>query len=383
MESEQVKRHYTGLKYNIKIIIKGRLLNSQQSLSFNYLYMTKLETGKDDIMQSSYELVKKAIEFDGPERIPYNFDENRTPEIDKKYGEDFIWVFVDQAPDFEPELTGQNELGVISRAQNEKVMGLPKEHPLADWRELETYQLPDYTLQERYINMEERIKKNSDDKYVLGMFPHCLFQVMLELLGFENLMVSVMDKKEMVLKLRDMLVESCIAVINEMANRGVNGIIAIEDLGLQDRLMISPKKWREIFKPGYARIIQAAHNRGLHIFSHSCGYIIDIIEDFIEVGLDVIQIDQQDNMGIDNLSERYGGKICFFCPVDIQTTLRVPENEQEVEEKAKKLIEAFGSYNGGFMAKTYPQPESIDIPERNVEVMCKTFKAYGKYPLEL
>lgn len=162
---------------------------------------------------------------------------------------------------------------------------------------------------------------------------------------------------------------------------GVDGIIAIEDLGVQDRLIINPNMWRSIFKPRMAKIIEAAHQRGLHVISHTCGYILEIIEDMIEIGLDVIQIDLQDNMGIEKLAERYAGRICFFCPVDIQTTLPYDDFEK-IEGKAKHLIEAFGSNNGGFMAKTYPQPEAINIPEKNNQCMCDAFKKYGKYSLE-
>jgi len=332
-------------------------------------------------MHSSYEIVRRAIEFDGPERVPYNFDENRTPVIETKYGDDFIWVFVDPDPCFVPRVSGENELGVVSKTLDERVAGIPKQHPLDDWGKLKDYKLPDYTLPERYKNIERQIAENPD-KYVLGMFPHFLFQVLPELLGFEQFTISVLAERKNLERLLDMLTESCIKIVHCMAARGVHGIIAIDDMGVQDRLIISPKHWREIIKPRYARVIQVAHERGIHIFSHICGFILDIIEDLIEVGLDVIQIDQQDNMGVDELARRYGGRICFFCPVDIQTTLIKP-NLPAVEEKARHLLRAFGRYNGGFMAKTYPQPEAISIPEENTAYMCEVFKKYGKYPLDL
>lgn len=100
--------------------------------------------------------------------------------------------------------------------------------------------------------------------------------------------------------------------------------------------------------------------------------ILDLIEDFIEIGVDVVQIDQQDNMGIEELSKRYKGRICFFCPVDIQSTLATGSFD-DIEAKAKQLINAFNTEKGGFMAKTYPQPESINIPEVNTELMCDVF----------
>jgi hypothetical protein len=44
-------------------------------------------------MLSSKDLVKRAIGFRSPKRVPYNFDSNRTPVIDERYGDDFAWVF--------------------------------------------------------------------------------------------------------------------------------------------------------------------------------------------------------------------------------------------------------------------------------------------------
>ncbi len=131
-------------------------------------------------MQSGYELVRNAIEFKSPERVPYNFDSNRTPEINMKYGDDLVWVFVGNDPDFVPSTPGADESGII---------------------------------------------------------------------------------------------------------------------------------------------------------------------------------------------------------VDIQTTLCKPGNFRAIDEKTRQLIWHFGRYNGGFMAKTYPQPESIQIPEENIAFMCEQFKRYGRYPL--
>jgi len=331
-------------------------------------------------MQTSYDLVKKAIGFKGPERIPYNFDSNRTPEIETKYGDDLIWVFIGPDPDFIPSTPGADELGIVSETLDSRVFGLPVVHPLNDWAKLPDYHFPDYSKQARYWDLEIQVAANPG-KYILGMFPHFLFQHMMHLVGFEKLMTDIIAEREAVLELRNRMVDSCISVVHSMADRGVHGLIAIEDLGLQDRMFISPRLWLEIFKPGYSRIISAAHQRGLHVFSHTCGYIFEIIEDMIEIGLDVIQLDQQDHMGIERLSRSYGGRICFFCPVDIQTTLSIPENFAFIEAKVKQLIWNFGRFDGGFMAKTYPQPESIQIPEQNNAFMCAQFKRFGIYPL--
>lgn len=333
---------------------------------------------------ASKELVKRAIEFKSPERVPYNFDSNRTPVIEEKYGDDFEWVFADADPEFVPSIKTddewETEFGVRYRRLG-STFGEAVGYPLADIRSVDTYRLPSFVQPARYRKMEQSVREHPD-KYILGMFPHFLFHMMIDLFGFENLMIELMDNRDKVEVMADRMTENCLQVVDCMADRGADGIIAIEDLGLQDRLIIAPDMWREIYKPRMARIVAATHERGMHFMSHTCGQILDVIEDYIEIGVDVLQIDQQDNMGIDELARRYAGRICFFCPVDIQTTLPVGTFEQ-IEDKAKHLIKAFGSKGGGFMAKTYPQPEAIAIPEANTKYMCEVFKRYGRYPLQL
>jgi len=335
-------------------------------------------------MTDSKTLVRQAIEFRNPERVPYNFDSNRTPVIAEQYGDDFEWVFVGQAPDFTPRIDTamqkETELGVVyTTLEGSGSFGEPTGHPLADLAALDSYRLPDYRDPRRYTALERAVQ-NNPDKYILCCLPHFLFQVMIDLFGFQNFMINLAAEQEAVARLADMLTESVLALVDELAKRGVNGIIGIDDLGLQDRLIAPPRTWRKIFKPRLAKIIEACHARDMHVISHSCGYILDIIEDMIEIKLDVLQLDQQDNLGIDKLASRFAGRICFFCPTDIHTTLPVGSFEQ-IEAKAKHLIQAFGSQGGGFMAKTYPQPEAINIPEANTKFMCESFKKFGKYPL--
>lgn len=334
-------------------------------------------------MPTSRDLVRRAIEFRSPERVPYNFDSNRTPVIAERYGDDFAWVFSQPADDGLPKALGNdrylNEFGVVYQ-RNSATFGEAREHPLADLANIRSYRLPDFGIPARFSEME-RIVRENPGRYILGMFPHFLFQLMLDLFGFDNLMVALMKDRASVVHVADRLTESCLRCVDLFADRGADGMIAIEDLGLQNRLIIAPDLWREVFKPRMAAVVRKCHERKMHFFSHTCGGILEVIEDFIEIGVDVLQIDQQDNMGIDELARRFAGRICFFCPVDIQTTLPTGTAD-EIVAKAKHLVKAFGSRGGGFMAKTYPQPEAIGIPEVNTKLMCEAFKKFGRYPLQ-
>ena len=70
-----------------------------------------------------------------------------------------------------------------------------------------------------------------------------------------------------------------------MAALGVDGIITIDDTALQDRLMISIEKFREIFIPRFKKMYQHIHDYGMDTFIHSCGYTLDLIEEFIWISM--------------------------------------------------------------------------------------------------
>ncbi|MCK5739539.1 hypothetical protein KAH55_10170, partial [bacterium] len=74
-----------------------------------------------------------------------------------------------------------------------------------------------------------------------------------------------------------------------------------------------------------------------------------------EIGLDVIQMDQQENMGLETLGERFGGRIAFFNPVDIQNTM-ARGNPTEIQGYCRKMVRLLGRPQGGFIPRWYSDP---------------------------
>lgn len=326
---------------------------------------------------SSRDIVRRAIHFKTPPRIPYNYDSNRTPDNGHTYGDDFIWAFLDPAPGF----TGKNsagdkvdEWGCVWKSMGE-TFGEPTTFPLEGLDEYAaTAAVPDYLNDVRYESMCRIVRENNaadNPKYVMGMLPTGVFQIMLHLFGFEDFMCQIAGNPEEFSAFAQRLCEVCIAVIEKMADAGVDGIILIEDMGLQDRMMISPAMWREVYFPLYQKMFAAAHARGLDVISHTCGHIVDILDMYLESGLDVIQMDQQDNMGLALLGERFRGRVCFFCPLDIQTTIHF--TREQIFERCAEMVRCLATPQGGFMAKTYPQPDAIHITHLYMHAMAEGF----------
>jgi uroporphyrinogen-III decarboxylase len=166
--------------------------------------------------------------------------------------------------------------------------------------------------------------------------------------------------------------------IHLLAQAGCDAVMGYDDFGLQDRLMISLEMFVDFFLPHYRENWSLAHELGMDVFLHSCGHITALLPELIDAGLDVIQMDQQENMGLEELSKLFGGKLAFWCPVDIQNTQATAE-PQDVINYVKKMMQTLGHHDGGLISMTYTTPEAINLPPENVSAMCKAFRTYGVY----
>ncbi len=100
----------------------------------------------------------------------------------------------------------------------------------------------------------------------------------------------------------------------------------------------------------------------MHMILHSCGFIYEIIGDLTGAGVDVLQLDQPALLGIERLSNEFGGKVSFYCPVDIQKAMQT-QDKAIIQQEVRSMIKLLGAGGGGFIAKDYPQWDAIDVKE--------------------
>lgn len=311
------------------------------------------------------ERVRRAVLFQSPDRIPRDLPE--------PWGSDFLHVGTEPDPDWKPSVEGEDEWGCVwQKMPADKTMGQVKVHPLSDYSRLSSYHFPNYDLPVRYQKAKRIIENNTEEKFVLASVPLSFIHRLEYLRGHVSAWTDPYSNPEQLEQLLDKMADIAIDAIKHFSEIGVEGIFSCDDWGLQDRPMISPKIFRQFFKPRYARVYGVACRRGMLTFLHSCGHISELLDDFIEAKLQVIQMDQQENMGVENLSREFGGRLCFWCPVDIQSTM-VKGTLEDVRKYAKGLISAFGKFNGGFIAKWYPSPEAVNHSPEKITVMCETF----------
>lgn len=319
------------------------------------------------------EVVRRTIKFETPNRLSRAFP--------GKWKADFFFIDMNPSPDGRPPGgKGTDEWGSVWDNVGVSNLGEVKDYPLKDWGDFDKLRIPDIQDNKRFESVKGA-RERAGDKFVLGS-GISLFERVHFIRGLNNTWLDLYDEPDKLGKLIDILVEMNIEVIKRYADESIDGYIWPDDWGLQNRLMISPEKWREIWKPRYQRVYEAAHDYGIFTFLHSCGYIVDILDDFIEIGLDVIHMDQQMNMGLDILSKRFKGRVTFFAPVDIQAVM--PKNDlEEIRAYCRDIVAKLGSKEGGFLPCFYTDPIAVGHSPEAVDAMCEEFikisdEMYGK-----
>jgi uroporphyrinogen decarboxylase len=190
--------------------------------------------------------------------------------------------------------------------------------------------------------------------------------------GMDSLFIDLYTNRDHLVRLAEGLAAFNLEMIKGWKNAGVDAVFFGDDWGFQDRLMINPKLWKELFKPWYKKFFQAVHDEDLQVWFHSCGNVLDIVKDLIECGVDVLNPLQPRAMDLNALAKRFRGKLSFHGGIDCQFTLPKCTPEEvalEVKKHSRLLNTERGGYIGG--PSTTIMPET---PLENIIAMCEAFR---------
>ena len=140
---------------------------------------------------------------------------------------------------------------------------------------------------------------------------------------------------------------------------------------MQDRIIMGPDTWRAVDKPRMARLIAdtRAVNPDLYFYVHSDGNVMDLVEDFIEIGFDIVNPLQPECMDPAEVKQRWGDKIVLHGGISLQRTL--PNGTpDEVRAEVEALVRSCG-YNGGLVVF----PSNVIQPDTSVENIISCFHA--------
>ncbi len=147
------------------------------------------------------------------------------------------------------------------------------------------------------------------------------------------------------------------------------------DFGTQNAGFFTKEVFKELYKPFYKEINDWVHkNTEWKTHYHSCGSIMEYLDDFVDMGVDILNPVQLSakNMDAQTLKTKYAGKLVFWGgAVDTQSTLPFGSVE-DVKKQAQERIEILNN-NGGFVFATIHNILANTPPE-NIVALYETVK---------
>ena len=347
----------------------------------------------------SYERVMSAVNRQRPDRVPIDYV--ATPEFDaklkeylqieddemlrRKLGVDFRWVagkYVgpsDMIGSVGINATGRDFLGIVWKpVKNE--FGTYNEiayHPLAQAKsvkDIDEYPWPSVDWFD-FSHLKEQIKRlNDEQRYAIVYFIGGTFETPWYMRGMERFLMDLVECPEIAeaicRRVKDFYKERALRAL-EAGDGQIDIVFSGGDIGTQKGMMLSPGLWREHIKPFSKELIRPFKDMGLITMYHSCGSMVPVIEDLIEIGLDILDPIQPLAAGMDaeSLKKQFGDRLVFRGGIDEQKLLPYGTVD-DVRRETGRVIDVLGEEGGYILCAAHAiQP---DTPEENVMAMYET-----------
>ena len=245
--------------------------------------------------------------------------------------------------------------------------------PSTEWFDFNLYKNI-LTEGDNYINHESI--KRSGNHFLGTLLFSSVFMISSYLRGMEKLLEDLAINKKYAEYLINTVGEICLEVSKANLKK-IGETIEIygmwDDFAMQSGMMMSPDLWRKYYKPWYKKIIEQAKKYNLTVMFHCCGSCREIIPDFIDIGVDILDPVQTSarNMDLAGLKISFGKDICFHGGLDIQQLL-VHSTPEKIISEVREVNSLFRD-DGGIL---YGPAHYItsDTPLENILAIYKDLK---------
>jgi uroporphyrinogen decarboxylase len=164
----------------------------------------------------------------------------------------------------------------------------------------------------------------------------------------------------------------------EAADGAVDLLWIGEDLGTQIGPLISLGLFRRHIRPRHQRFVDLANDWGIPVMIHSCGSSSWAYEDFIEMGIRVVDTLQPEakDMAPAYLKQRYGGRLAFHGCISTAGPVAHGTVAETIAD-CRRTLETMMPGGGYAFAPTHQLQDNS--PTANVVAMYQTAREYGRY----
>lgn len=354
------------------------------------------------VKMTPYQGIKRIAGIDAPDNYIYDWPELGTARIDETTMRRLhcdvrgVWdshpletLKRNQARDPHSPFLDSWGNGQIRLKSGEWFPGL---HPLTEANaidEIEAYDgWPDMSEPTRIAHVKSAARELAEqNEFAIMATPWLLFpfERAFAMQGMDTFLLNIALYPEFAKALLVKITEVCKSLMGPFLDELGNDVDIIkigDDLGTQDRLMISPEMYRDILKPIHADYIQFIKERtSAKVFFHTDGDVFPLIEDFIEIGVDIlnpIQTSAGQMSDLESLKKRCDKRLVLCGGIDTHRILSHGSPE-EVRNEVHRVINILAPGGGYMLAAVHTVMN--DIPPENVLAMVDAAIEFGCYPI--
>ncbi len=211
-----------------------------------------------------------------------------------------------------------------------------------------------------------------------------IFDRYITFMGYTEGLISMLEEPEAAYDLMGAIADYKIDYINYICKYYKPDVFHYQDdLATASGLFMAPDLYREIIKPHHARVIAAIRDNGVIAEQHCCGRCEDIVDDFVEMGVQSWYPAQLSN-DLDAIKKKYQGRLAFNHGLDSQGVFADPNPPEEViRQEVRRAVDHYASGGGLVIMPCLLGGDLMEVlagTERRYAIIQDELKKYGSSP---
>ena len=330
----------------------------------------------------------RAVEFRNPRWIPYNVF--IMPATRRKYGKS-LERLIAQYPEIARSYsvgsreyynlptgykkgTYVDEWGCEWDNLHTGMIGQVRRFPLADRDSFSKYKPPDPYAGVNWAQMERSFRQAKKSGNLARGSGGSMFHRLTFLRGFDNLMIDIADGSDALHEMIRMVLDYEIKRTTRYLEIGTQIMVYSDDLGIQTGLPMSSAHFRKYFGPCFAEIFGMCRQADAHVYLHTDGNILEIIDNLIEYGVTILNPEDYPN-GLENIAKACRKKVCI--DLTFAQQFFPAYTPAEIDSYFEHVVKILGSREGGLIWYVEIDP---DVPFENIEAIFRAVRKYHTHP---
>ena len=237
--------------------------------------------------------------------------------------------------------TYTDEWGACRRLTGDCIAAVMRS-PVTDITSHRDFAFPDTQAPHRFAAVEAAVNRFGDRRAVVLNLRDG-WSDMRDILGYEEALVQFMLEPDHFSDLLNRVVDYNLELAAIAKKRYDLAVVATtDDIAFASGLLLPLQQYLDVIGPAFRRVIQGYKELGYLVVKHCDGNINDIIDFWIDCGIDCIDpIDPAGGMSLSDAVEKYGSRIAIKGNVDCKGAL-CSGTPEEVASEVKECIEVAG-----------------------------------------